>query len=51
MITLPITDKELIVIMELLEKNKDKHKDLYAKLWSFKLDRKSTRLNSSHAIL
>ena len=39
MITLPITDKELIVIMELLEKNKDKHKDLYAKLWSFRFQR------------
>jgi hypothetical protein len=39
MITLPITDRDLIVIMELLEKNKDKHKDLYAKLWSFKIQR------------
>jgi hypothetical protein len=39
MITLPITDRDLIVIMELLEKNKDKHKDLYAKLWSFKFQR------------
>jgi len=39
MIKLPITDKEFIIIMELLEKHQDKHKDLYAKLWSFKFQR------------
>jgi hypothetical protein len=39
MITLPITDKDLIAIIELLERNKDKHRDLYAKLWSFKFQR------------
>jgi hypothetical protein len=39
MIKLPITDKEFTIIMELLEKHKDKYKDLYAKLWSFKFQR------------
>ena len=41
MITLPITDKDLSEILNLLEKHKDKYKDLYAKLWSFKFQRNS----------
>ena len=39
MIKLPITDKELSIILDLLEKNKDKYRDLYSKLWSFRFQR------------
>lgn len=43
MITLPITDKDLNVIIKILEKNQNDHKDLYAKLWSFRFQRNTKK--------
>lgn len=38
MINLPITDKELVKIIEILRKTEEK--DLYSKLWTFNFNRK-----------
>ena len=37
---LPITEKELQLLIGLLEKSGDKYKSLYNKLWAFNFNRK-----------
>ena len=37
---LPITEDELKKIISILEKSGEKYKSLYAKLWSFNVNRK-----------